>query len=99
LDRRIDRVLAAVARARVGHDHSYLVIREVERTCQLAPHAERLLRARPDSQLAILPLRDTHSRLQRGMCDVCDGVGGVQPLLRGLERRFETLVCLLSASL
>src|SRR5262245_39795652 len=57
-DRRIDGVLAAITCASVGNNHAHAVRRKAKSLSQLSANAERLLRAGPDRQLAVLPLRD-----------------------------------------
>ena len=52
---------------------------------QLAPHAERPLRAGPDGQLAVLPLGHGRAGLERGMGDVGDGVGLLEADVRRLQ--------------
>ena len=75
LDGRLAGVLAAVAGARVGHDHAHVVLGDAEGAGQLAADAERPLRAGPDGELAVGPLRDGRPRLERRVGDVGDRVG------------------------
>ena len=85
LDGRLDRVLAAVAGAGIGHDDAYGVVGQPEGPGQLAPHPERPLGAGPDGQLAVLPLRHGRAGLERGMGDVGDGVRLLEADVRGLQ--------------
>ncbi len=85
LDGRLARVLAAVAGAGVGHDHPHAVVRHPEGRGQLAAHAERALRAGPDGQLAVLPLRHRGAGLERGVGDVRDRIGLLEPDVGGFQ--------------
>ena len=72
LDGRLAGMLAAVARAGVGHDHPDAVLGHAERLGQLAADPERPLRPGPDGRCPVVPLRHGGARLQRGMRDVGD---------------------------
>src|ERR1039457_4567157 len=74
LDGGVARVLAAVARAGVGHDDADLISRNVERVGQLVAHCERALRAGPDGEPIAGPLGDRRARLEGHVGDVLDGV-------------------------
>ena len=75
LDGGLAGVLAAVAAARVGHDHADSVLGQAERLGQLRPRTEGALGAGPDGQVVALPLRDRRAGLERGVGDVGDRVG------------------------
>ena len=77
-DRMLAAVLAAVGRARVGHDHPHAIFGDGEGGRQLGAHAEWPLRAGPDRELAVDPLGDGRARLERHVRDV-----------RNPERRLE----------
>src|SRR5262249_19184661 len=74
LHRAFSRVLAAVSRAGVRHDHAHLPVRNAERRGQLIAYCERALRARPYRQPVSLPFRDGGPWLERSMLNVGYGV-------------------------
>ena len=65
-------VLAAERRAKVRNDDSHPVFGQMERARQLAAHSEWILRAGPDGEPSIVPLRDGCPRLQRRVLNVGD---------------------------
>ena len=71
-------VFAAVTRAGVGHDDANVLLGDAKGFGQLGADAEGTLRAGPDGQLAVLPLRHGGARFQRRVGDVGDGVSGLQ---------------------
>src|SRR6185295_15760936 len=73
-DRAFARVLAAVTRTRIRHDHTYLLLRNMKRFGQFLSNTERPLRAGPNCQLTVVPFRDSGARLERRVCDVSDVV-------------------------
>ena len=84
LDGRIARMLAAVRRSGIGHDDTHPVLGNPKRFGKLQAHAERPLRARPDGEFPAAPLRHRSARLERGVLDVGDGVGLLEPRFGGL---------------
>ena len=87
LDGGLAGVLAAVGRARVGHDHPHLLQRQPERLGQLAVDAEGPLGAGPDGQVIALPNGQRGARLQRRVGDVGDGIGRVDRRCGGRAAR------------
>src|SRR2546428_4815037 len=63
-------VLAAVARAGVGHDHANPLFWNSKRFGKLTANSKRPLRSRPDSELSFVPLSDRGTRLKRRVSDV-----------------------------
>ena len=74
LDRVFARVFAAEGSPEIRDDHAHLVLGDVECARQFAANTEGILRAGPDGELAILPLRNRCPRLERGVLDVGDMV-------------------------
>src|SRR6185369_1457769 len=82
-DRAFARVFAAVTGTRIGHDHAYLLLRNMKRFGQFLSNAERPLRAGPNCQLAIGPFGDRGAWLEWRVRDVSNVVRLREFLVRG----------------
>ena len=74
-DGRLAGVLAAEAAAKIGHDHPHVLVGQAEGPREFAVISERILRAGPNGELAVLPFGQRGARFHRRMLNVGDVVG------------------------
>src|SRR5690242_10966900 len=76
-NRRVAGVLPSVCRTSVGSDDPDTAFWKMKNTRELIAIRKRALRAGPNRELAIRPLRHGCAWLERSVRDVCHVVGGV----------------------
>ena len=76
LDGRLPGMLAAEPAAGVGNYHADLVVGQSKRISQLLLHARRLLRSRPNRELAVVPFGNRRPRFHRSVLNVGHRVVG-----------------------
>src|SRR6266478_2677366 len=85
-------VLASVGGAGVGDDDADIVFGNAESVGEFAADAEGALRTGPDGERFAGPFGEGGARLERGVGDVADGVGGVETMRGtgecGVDRAF-----------
>src|SRR5437762_2245790 len=68
-------MLPTVAAAEIGRDHVHRIFGQPKRLSQLTAHTEWILTARPNRELAVGPLGQRDSWLQRRMLHISNRVG------------------------
>src|SRR5712671_5464601 len=99
LDRSVTGMLSAVRRASVRHNHAHTAFRQMENRRKLIAVGEGPLRASPDGEFSISPLRHGRARLERSMSDVRNGIRRVEPVRRARQLLFHGTLLLSEAVL